>query len=108
VTLLDGKVAIVTGGGGGIGGAIVERFVAEGAAVVFAEIDGDRARTTQVAVGEGCVGVVCDVRDADTAAALVVAATDASTCSSTTSGTSAAPARRSTSSRIRNGTTSTA
>ena len=35
---LDGKVAIVTGGAGGIGGGIVERFVAEGAQVVVADV----------------------------------------------------------------------
>jgi NAD(P)-dependent dehydrogenase (short-subunit alcohol dehydrogenase family) len=73
---LGGKVAIVTGGGGGIGRGIVERFATEGASVVFAEIDADRARETQVAAGDRVVGVVCDVREADAADALVVAARD--------------------------------
>ncbi len=74
--LLEAKVAIVTGGGGGIGRGIVERFAAEGASVLFAEIDADRARDTQVAVGERVAGVVCDVREAGTAEALVTAARD--------------------------------
>ncbi len=74
--MLEGKVAIVTGGGGGIGRGIVERFAAEGASVVFAEVDPERARETQFAVGERVVGVVCDVREPDTAAALVTAALD--------------------------------
>jgi NAD(P)-dependent dehydrogenase (short-subunit alcohol dehydrogenase family) len=74
--LLAGKVAVVTGGGGGIGRGIVERFVAEGASVVFAEIDGERARETQVVVGERCVGVVLDVTAAESAAALMTTARD--------------------------------
>jgi len=36
---LAGKVAVVTGGAGGIGRAMVERFVAEGMKVVIADID---------------------------------------------------------------------
>jgi NAD(P)-dependent dehydrogenase (short-subunit alcohol dehydrogenase family) len=42
---LDGKVAVVTGGASGIGLATVERFVAEGAKVVFCDLDPAQGRS---------------------------------------------------------------
>jgi glucose 1-dehydrogenase len=52
---LDGKTAVVTGGARGIGYAIVDRFLRDGARVVFADIDveaGNEAETDLSAHGE--------------------------------------------------------
>lgn len=45
--LLDGRVAVVTGGGAGIGAAIAQLFAEHGASVEVAEIDADRARDVE-------------------------------------------------------------
>ncbi len=58
------KRAIVTGGASGIGYAIVERFLQEGAAVAFCDIDGDAAQRAAKALSVGggrVVGLVADV-----------------------------------------------
>ncbi|MCH2173045.1 SDR family oxidoreductase [Myxococcota bacterium] len=45
--LLDGRVAVVTGGGAGIGGAISRLFALHGARVEIAEIDPERAEAAR-------------------------------------------------------------
>ena len=63
--LLDGKIAVVTGGGAGIGGGISRRFAAEGATVVVNDIDGDvlgGALRDITDAGGRAVGVAGDIQ----------------------------------------------
>jgi len=62
---LDGEVALVTGGGSGIGRAIVERYVAEGARVAVMDRAVGRADELKARFGDKVVSVAGDVSRLD-------------------------------------------
>ena len=68
---LAGKVAIVTGGAGGIGGATVECFVANGAEVVIADLDAERGEALATDLGDAAAFKQTDVASADDVQAVV-------------------------------------
>ena len=57
----EGKTVAITGGGGGIGSALVRRFAAEGARVLCIDLDAGRAHAAAAAAGEAVEPVVADV-----------------------------------------------
>lgn len=61
---LEGRVALITGGGGEIGGAIAQRFAREGARVAVADLVRDKAEALASGLqkmGHGAIGLACDV-----------------------------------------------
>src|SRR3546814_14868329 len=68
---LTGKVAIVTGGGGGIGAAVVKRLVSEGASVAVADLFEDSARAAAEPHGENAIAVQFDAADPESVKARV-------------------------------------
>ncbi|PWK64335.1 SDR family NAD(P)-dependent oxidoreductase [Aminobacter sp. AP02] len=70
----EGKVVLVTGGGGAIGSAAVRRFIDEGGRVSVVDLDGERAALVASAFGNKAIAVTADVSD-ETAAQQAVATT---------------------------------
>ncbi len=60
---LSGRVAVVTGGGRGIGAAVAACFAQAGAAVAIWDVDGSGAAAGAAQLGTDAMGVGVDVRD---------------------------------------------
>lgn len=58
---LDGKVALVTGGASGLGRAIVERFVQEGARVAILDRSKERSEALAAQLGSSAAAIIGDV-----------------------------------------------
>ena len=61
--LLDGRLALITGAGSGIGEAIAYAMADAGARVIAADINGAAAERTAAGVGREAVSFACDVTD---------------------------------------------
>lgn len=68
---LENKVAIITGGTGGIGRAAAERFIAEGAKVMLVDLDATLLEEAAAALGDACAVHAADVTDPDANEAFV-------------------------------------
>ena len=70
----EGRTALVTGGGRGIGAATAARFAAEDAKVVISDLDLEPAETVAAEIrrqGRLALAVACDVTDRSSVEALV-------------------------------------
>jgi len=64
------RVAVVTGGAGGVGKALAKAFLGEGMKVVIADVEEPALRATTEELGGDVMGVVTDVSDASSVQAL--------------------------------------
>ena len=71
---LNGKTAIITGGASGFGAGIVQKFVAEGARVMIADINGDAAAEMASQIGDQAIAQATDVASGASVQAMADAA----------------------------------
>lgn len=76
-TRLTNKVAIVTGGAGGIGRGIVRAFAAEGAKILFVDINDDNGKALEKELNDQAKFLNIDISQHDNAAKITAAAIDA-------------------------------
>src|SRR5271165_254951 len=78
MSMLSGRTAVVTGGAQGLGFAITERFVAEGARVVLGDLDAEanQAAVDRLGGPDVAAALRCDVTRAGDVAALVSGAVE--------------------------------
>jgi NAD(P)-dependent dehydrogenase (short-subunit alcohol dehydrogenase family) len=74
---LAGKIALVTGGASGIGGAIAAAYATKGARVAIVDLDAETAQHHADAVGHGARAFACDVSDPASVEAVVAAVIEA-------------------------------
>jgi NAD(P)-dependent dehydrogenase (short-subunit alcohol dehydrogenase family) len=71
---LTGKTAIITGGASGIGSAIAEAFVSQGAKVALLDLNLEAAEARANDLGSGAIAVACNVADSGSVASAVAKA----------------------------------
>lgn len=72
---LASRVAVITGGGSGIGRSIAEYFHRAGATVVILDLDEQSAQAAAEALGSRAYALACDVTNADSVAAAAARST---------------------------------
>src|SRR5689334_14506474 len=71
---LDGKRVLITGGAGGIAGAIARRYAVAGARMMLADLNPEKAAAAAAALGPEHLSTTVDVASLDSVNAMVAAA----------------------------------
>ncbi len=75
---LEGKIAVITGGGSGIGEAISRRFASEGAQIIILDINDEQAKNVADSINGKCFQ--CDISDSGSVESVFKKITDDGPC----------------------------